>query len=78
MRPPPPTRHGPDVIMAAPFTADLRERALGAAVLRGAVDPVMIGGLDIGATRAEVVSNTRGLIAVADARTRMKGRGSDG
>jgi hypothetical protein len=33
----------------------------------------MIGGLDVGATRAEVVSNTRGLIAVADAWTRKTG-----
>lgn len=41
----------------------------------GIVDRVMIGGLDVGATRAEVVSNTRGLVAVADAWTRRKGRG---
>jgi hypothetical protein len=47
----------------------------------GYVQPVVrpiLGGLDVGATRAEVVSNTRGLIAVADAWTRKQGRGSDG
>jgi len=35
----------------------------------GIVDRLMIGGIGVGATRDEVVSNTRGLISVARAWT---------
>jgi probable F420-dependent oxidoreductase len=49
------------------------EIAGGLARYEGIVDRVMLGGIDVGATREQVVSNTRGLISVADAWTRMTG-----
>ena len=44
----------------------------------GIVDRVMIGGIGVGATRDEVVINTRGLIDVAAAWTRQQGGRRDG
>jgi probable F420-dependent oxidoreductase len=44
----------------------------------GIVDRVMIGGIGVGATRDEVVGNTRGLIDVAGAWTRQQGSRGNG
>lgn len=67
-----------DVLDRFVLTGTPDEIAGGLARYEGIVDRVMLGGIDVGATREEVVSNTRGLIDVAAAWTRRQGGRGDG